>query len=76
MGVTLDSGSPDAALAVARKLGVNYRLLLDGDRVAGLFGGIDWQGRIAHTHHGLVSRELYEREIRALLAEPSPTASR
>lgn len=78
LGVSLDEEGWEAVKPFAREHGVNYRLLMGDDKVASAFGGvdslpttflIDRDGRIAATHSGLVSRQVYEAGIRSALGE-------
>jgi cytochrome c biogenesis protein CcmG/thiol:disulfide interchange protein DsbE len=78
LGVSLDEEGWEVVKPFAREHGINYRLVIGDDKVASLFGGvdslpttflIDRDGRIAATHTGLVSKQLYEGGIRAALEE-------
>lgn len=74
IGVSLDSGWDVLTPFVQRK-GINYKVALANDRFSKLYGVsavpmtflIDRAGRIAITHAGLVSRDVYERDITRLL---------
>ncbi|MDZ7639265.1 MAG: hypothetical protein U5J83_13605, partial [Bryobacterales bacterium] len=56
---------------------VNYRMVLGTEEMAQLYGGVealptsyilDRNGKVASVHMGIVSRSVFEEEIRALLA--------
>lgn len=76
VGVSLDEDGWDSVTPFLARHGVNYRVLIGNDAVAGLFGGVQSlpatfiigrDGRIQATHIGLASREVYEDEIRAAM---------
>ena len=78
LGVSLDEDGWAAVRPFIEARQVNYRMVVGGNAVAALFGGIeslpstlivDRQGRIAATHVGLVSKSVYEDGIKAVLAE-------
>jgi cytochrome c biogenesis protein CcmG/thiol:disulfide interchange protein DsbE len=78
LGVSLDEDGWQAVRPFIAERKINYRVLLGGDSVANLFGGIeslpstfiiDRQGSIAATHLGLASRSAYEAGIKAALAK-------
>jgi len=74
IGVSVDSGWDVLTPFVERK-GINYKIALANDEFSKIYGVsavpmtflIDRSGRIAITHTGLVSREVYERDIVRLL---------
>jgi peroxiredoxin len=77
IGVSLDEGW-DVVRPFMEKQRVNYPVALGGEEIANAYGGLsslpttlilDRQGRVASTHVGLVSRAVYEREIRSALGE-------
>lgn len=77
LGVTEESAREEV-LAVARKLGVNYPVLLDGDgkvgdayKIAGYPRTvlIDVKGRVRRVFEGPVGRAEFERALLPLLAE-------
>jgi peroxiredoxin len=78
LGVSLDEDGWKSVRPFLERQQVNYRIMIGGETVTSLFGGIDSlpatllidrQGRIASTHAGLATREAYEAEIQATLAE-------
>ena len=78
LGVSLDEEGWTAVRPYMREKGVNYRVMLGNDEVVGRYEGlpslpttliIDKSGRIAVMHVGLCSKNDYESEIKALLAE-------
>lgn len=78
LGVSLDEEGWTAVRPYMREKGVNYRVMLGNDEVVGLYEGlpslpttliIDKSGRIAVMHVGLCSKNDYESEMKALLAE-------
>ncbi len=78
LGVAEESGARDEVVAAARKLGVNYPVLLDDEGTAGdafRIPGyprtflIDVDGRIRKVFEGAVEREDLERALAPLLAE-------
>ena len=74
IGVSVDSGWDVLTPFVQRK-GINYKVVLANEQFSKLYGVsavpmtflIDRAGRIAITHTGLVSRDVYERDITRLL---------
>ncbi|HLJ47615.1 MAG TPA: TlpA disulfide reductase family protein [Bryobacteraceae bacterium] len=77
LGVAMDDAGWQAVRPFIQARGVNYRVLAGNDAIASLYGGldslpttmlIDAAGRIVHVHVGLVGRDVYEGEIRAMLA--------
>ena len=83
LGVSMDEGGWDAVKPFVEQVKVNYRILLGNDSVAMLYGGvnslptsflIDRNGKIATVHIGLVSKQDYENDIKALLAQKASAA--
>ncbi len=77
LGVAMDDAGCQAVRSFIEARGVNYRILAGTDAIAALYGGLgslpttmmlDPAGRIEHVHVGLVGREVYEDEIRAMLS--------
>ena len=74
IGVSVDE-SRDVLSAFVQRKGINYKVALANEQFSKLYGVsavpmtflIDRAGRIAITHAGLVSREVYERDITRLL---------
>jgi peroxiredoxin len=78
LGVSLDRDGWASARPYAEAMKINYRVVVGGNEVARLAGGlrsipttliIDKSGRIAVTHRGFCSKSEYEADTRALLAE-------
>jgi cytochrome c biogenesis protein CcmG/thiol:disulfide interchange protein DsbE len=76
LGVSLDEDGWQAIRPFVAARRINYRILLGGDPIADLFGGIQSlpstliigrDGRIAATHVGLASKSTYEAAIQAAL---------
>jgi peroxiredoxin len=76
LGVSMDDEGWDVVKPYIAQHKVNYRILLGNDLVAEQYGGVDslpttflldQQLRIASIHVGLVSKDVYEKEIRELL---------
>jgi peroxiredoxin len=84
MGVSMDEEGWEVIKPFLDRMEVNYRILLGDDMVAQQYGGvealpttflIDRQGRIASTHVGLVSKDVYEKDIKELLEAPASSAA-
>jgi len=84
IGVSMDEDGWDAVKPFMGDLKVNYRMVLGTEELAQLYSGvqalptsfmIDRDGRIASTHMGIVSRNVFEEEIRALLQNKPMAAS-
>lgn len=80
IGVSMDEDGWDVVKPFIRDLKVNYRMVLGTEELAQLYSGvqalptsfvIDRSGRIASVHMGIVSRNVFEEEIRALLQDKS-----
>ncbi len=78
LGVSLDDDGWKSVRPFLERRHVNYRVMIGGEAVTSLFGGIDSlpatllidrQGRIASTHAGLAPKSAYEAGIQATLAE-------
>jgi len=76
LGISMDEDGWDSVKPFVARAKVNYRILLGSDSIAMLYGGvqslptsflIDRQGRIASVHIGLVDKDEYENDIKALL---------
>jgi peroxiredoxin len=79
IGVSLDEDGWSAVRPFISRHGVNYPIVLGGDRVTQAYEGleslpttliIDRNGRVAATHVGLVSKDVYEKNIETVLSEP------
>lgn len=77
VGVSMDEDGWDAVKPFMADMKVNYRMVLGTEEMAQLYGGvealptsfiIDRNGKVASVHMGIVSRNVFEEEIRALLA--------
>ncbi|MCU0228656.1 MAG: TlpA family protein disulfide reductase [Bryobacterales bacterium] len=78
IGVAMDDEGWDVVKPFIKEAKVNYRMVLGTEELAQLYSGvqglptsfvIDRNGRIASTHMGIVSRSVFEDEIRALLED-------
>ena len=78
VGVSMDEDGWDAVKPFMSDLKINYRMVLGTEEMAQLYGGIealptsyilDRDGKVASVHMGIVSRSVFEEEIRALLAK-------
>jgi peroxiredoxin len=76
LGVSVDKYGWEAVKPYVKRAQVNYRVMLAGEDVTQLYGGvdalpttfmIDRDGRIASHHIGLASRKVYQEEILDLL---------
>lgn len=77
VGVSMDEEGWDAVKPFMADMKVNYRMVLGTEEMAQLYGGVealptsyilDRNGKVASVHMGIVSRSVFEEEIRALLA--------
>jgi peroxiredoxin len=78
LGVALDDDGWKSVKPYVKEKNVNYRVVVGNTQICDLFGGsqglpmtflIDKSGRIAARHDGVVDRDGFKREIRALLSE-------
>ena len=78
LGVSMDEDGWEAVKPYLESKKVNYRVVIGTDEVADLYGGvaslptsfvIDRQGKIASTHVGLVSKNVYQNDIEQLLED-------
>ena len=85
LGVSLDDDGWKVVKPYIAQKKMNYPVLLGGDTVSLLYGGIeslpttfiiDREGRIAGTHVGLVSKNTYGKEILSLLETPKNDSNR
>jgi cytochrome c biogenesis protein CcmG/thiol:disulfide interchange protein DsbE len=76
VGIAMDDEGWDAVKPFLAKAKINYKILLGNDNVADAWGGveslpstfiIDQKGNIVRHHEGLVSKDEYEKDIKALL---------
>ncbi|HEX8984408.1 MAG TPA: TlpA disulfide reductase family protein [Bryobacteraceae bacterium] len=75
VGVSMDEDGWQAVKPFMADMGINYRVLLGNDNIAQIYGGvdslpttfiIDRDGRIAAVHLGLVSKSVYENDLKQL----------
>ncbi len=78
IGVSLDEEGWDTVLPYLRQHGVNYPVVLGEEELLQTYGGVealpttlilDRKGRVAVAHVGLVSKAVYEQDIRSVLTE-------
>lgn len=83
IGVSLDEDGWDAVKPFMADMKINYRVVLGTEAIAQLYSGvqalptsfiIDRNGKIASVHMGIVSRDVFEEEIHALLEDQTVTA--
>ncbi len=76
LGVSMDEDGWKAVKPFMQDMKVNYRMVLGTEEMAQLYGGVqalptsfilDRNGKVASVHMGIVSRKVFEEEIRALL---------
>jgi peroxiredoxin len=76
IGASVDEGGADVVKPFARKLGINYSVVLAGEKTQRAFGGIeavpttfiiDRQGQIVKEHLGFADKDEFEKEIKPLL---------
>lgn len=77
LGVAMDDASPDEISSFARKMGVNYLVLIGKEEVGTQYGGLDYlpstfyidrDGKVIDHVFGLVSRSEIEGDIQKALA--------
>lgn len=77
VGVSMDEDGWKSVKPFMKKQKMNYPVVIGNDAVAKQYGVvtmpvsvlIDREGKIAASHAGVVDREAFEKEIRALLAK-------
>ena len=76
IGASVDEGGADVVKPFARKLGINYPVVLADEKTQQAFGGIeavpttfiiDRQGQIVKEHLGFADKDEFEKEIKPLL---------
>ena len=76
VGLSVDEDGADVVKRFARKLGMNYPVLLSDEKTREAFGGIeavpmtfivDREGHIAKKHLGFTDKDEFEKEIKPLL---------
>jgi len=79
VGISVDDGPPADVKEFARKIGINYPIVMRSQELIAEYGGvaalpttflINKEGRVVQKHEGLFSPGLYETEVRALLGLP------
>jgi thiol-disulfide isomerase/thioredoxin len=79
VGISEDDDPPESVLKFARQKGMTYPIVMATPELIDSYGVlalptsflIDVQGRVVQKHSGLYPIEMYRREIRALLGEPT-----
>jgi len=80
IGVSMDEDGWDAVKPFIADFKINYRMVLGTEELAQLYSGvqalptsfiIDRNGKIASVHMGIVGRDVFEGEVRALLQDKS-----
>jgi len=78
VGVSMDQEGASVVRPFVQQNHINYTMLVDGQKIAGLYGGIqgipttfilDRQGRIAKKAVGFTSRSVFEKLVTGLLKE-------
>ncbi len=76
IGVSMDEGGAEVVKPFAKKMGINYPIVLGDQKTAAAYGGIqvvpttfviDKTGKIAAQHEGGADRTTFEAEIKKLL---------
>lgn len=85
LGVSMDEDGWKAVKPFMQDMKVNYRMVLGTEEMAQLYGGVealptsfilDRNGKVASVHMGVVSRKVFEEEIRVLLeGKATPAAA-
>ena len=84
VGVSMDEDGWTAVKPFMADMKVNYRMVLGTEEMAQLYGGVqalpttymlDRNGKVASVHMGIVSRNVFEEEIRALLEGKAVSAA-
>src|SRR5713226_8293741 len=79
IGISVDDSSPADVKEFARRIGVNYPIVMRSRELIAEYGGVpalpttflvNKDGRVVQKHEGLFSPGLYETEVRALLGLP------
>ncbi len=82
LGVAMDDASPDAIESFAKKMGVNYPILVGKEEVGAQYGGIDYlpstfyisrDGKVLDHVFGLVSRSEIEGNVEKALSQQVAT---
>ena len=84
VGVSMDEDGWKVVKPFMQDMKVNYRMVLGTEEMAQLYGGVqalptsfilDRNGKVASVHMGIVSRKVFEEEIRALLEAKAASAA-
>lgn len=76
IGVSMDDGGRDAILALVRKMGVDYVVLLGDNHISSLYGGLEIlpttyyiapDGTVRATVEGVISKTEVEQDIKGVL---------
>lgn len=79
IGVSMDDAPPAIVREFAKRMGVNYPIVMASPEIVREYGGVpalpatfivDTQSRVVQKHIGLYPPDVYENEIRALLGMP------
>lgn len=79
VGISMDDESPDKVKQFAKRMGINYPIVMATDEIVAKFGSvpglptsfvIDREGKIVQKHVGLYPPSVYDNEVRALLGLP------
>jgi thiol-disulfide isomerase/thioredoxin len=79
IGASEDEGPPEQVANFAKRMGVNYSIIMSSPQLEEEYGGvaalptsfvIDEQGRVVQKHIGLYPLDFYDLEVRALLGQP------
>lgn len=79
IGISVDDGPQADVKEFARRIGVNYPIVMRSRELIAEYGGVpalpttflvNKEGRVVQKHEGLFSPGLYETEVRALLGLP------
>jgi len=79
VGISMDDGEPDEVRAFAKKIGVNYPIIMASREIVRAYGGVPAlpttfvvspDGGVVQKHVGLAPSYVYEDEARALLKMP------
>jgi thiol-disulfide isomerase/thioredoxin len=79
VGVSVDDGDPTDVKQFVKEAGINYPIVMADRAIVKEYGGVpalptlfvvNPDGNVVQKHEGLFSNELYEAEVRSLLALP------
>jgi cytochrome c biogenesis protein CcmG/thiol:disulfide interchange protein DsbE len=79
IGISEDDAPASDVRAFAKRAGINYPILMGGDKMSAEYGGVpalptlfvvNPDGRIVQKHVGVYSAKVYDNEVRALLGMP------